>query len=71
MFVVAVEQAAKVHELLVGDVFIVDAHALPLATQEVGGIDGACTAAVDCIKTLPAHSTCLVKIASSHSQHTR
>ena len=55
LFVFAVKQASQVHKLLVGDVLVVDAHSLPLSTQEVGGVDGARTAAVDCVKTLPAH----------------
>lgn len=54
MLILAVKQAAEVHKLLVGDVFIVDAHALPLTTEEVGGVDGTSTATIHCIKTLPA-----------------
>lgn len=54
MLILAVEQAAEVNKLLVGDVFVVDAHALPLTTEEVGGVDSTSTAAIHCIKTLPA-----------------
>ena len=54
LLILAVKQAAEVNKLLVGNVLIVNAHSLPLASEEVGGVDGASTAAIHCIKTLPA-----------------
>ena len=48
LLILAVKQAAKV--------FIVDGDALPLATQEVGGVHGSSTAAIDGIKAFPAKS---------------
>ncbi len=54
LLILAVEQAAEVDKLLVGDVFVVNTHSLPLTAEEVGGINGASTAAIHCIKTLPA-----------------
>lgn len=56
---VFVEQPAQIHESLVCNVFIVYAHPLPLAAQEVGGIYGTSTAAVYCIKALPVHEQCV------------
>lgn len=61
LFFLAVKQAAKVNKLLVGNVLIIDAHPLSLSAEEVGGIDGACTAAIDGIKALPACKTCLMR----------
>ena len=49
-----VQQAPHVAETLIGDVFMVDVCALPLARQEVGQIHGTSTAAVHCIKGVPA-----------------
>ena len=63
LFILAVKQSAQVDKLLVGDVLVVDADALTLSTEEVGGVDGACTAAIDCIKALPAPTSCLISIA--------
>ncbi len=54
LLILAVEQTAEVNKLLVGDVFVVDAHSLPLATEEVGGVDSTSTAAIHCVKALPA-----------------
>ena len=62
LFFLAFKQAAKVDKLLVGDVLIIDAHPLTLSAEEVGGINGACAAAVDCIKALPAPKTCLMRV---------
>ena len=52
MFVL-VKQPAQIHEGLVGNVIVVNAHPFPLATQEVGCIDGTSTAAINCVKTFP------------------
>lgn len=60
LLILAVEQAAEVNKLLVGNVFIVNAHSLPLTTEEVGGVDGASTAAIHCIKTLPAATDMII-----------
>ncbi|KAA6416559.1 MAG: hypothetical protein FRX49_13468 [Trebouxia sp. A1-2] len=38
LLILAVEQAAEVNKLLVGNVFIVNAHSLPLTTEEVGPV---------------------------------
>ncbi len=60
LLILAVKQAAEVNKLLVGDVFIVNAHSLPLTTEEVGGVDGTSTAAIHCIKTFPAAAQMMI-----------
>lgn len=53
-----VQEATKVNELLAGNLICVDVHSLPLARQEVCGVDGASAAAVHRIKGIPAAQTC-------------
>ena len=53
LFIFAVKQPTEVNKLFVGNVLIVDAHTLPLTTEEVCGVDGTSTAAIHCIKTFP------------------
>ena len=53
-----VQEATKVNELLACNLICVDIHSLPLARQEVGGIDGASTAAIHRIKGIPAAEMC-------------
>ncbi len=60
LLILAVKQAAEVNKLLAGDIFIVNAHSLPLTTEEVGGVDGTSTAAIHCIKTLPAAAQMMI-----------
>lgn len=60
LLILAVEQAAEVDKLLVGDVFVVNTHSLPLTAEEVGGINGASTAAIHCIKTFPAAAQMMI-----------
>lgn len=62
---VFVKQSAQVHERLVGNVIIVDAHSFPLPSQEICCIDGPRTAAVNCIKTLPVGIAAASLVGSS------
>ena len=68
---VFVKQSAQVHEGLVGNVIIVDAHSFPLPSQEIGCIDGPRTAAVNCIKALPVGTAAEMLVGSSKSTITR
>lgn len=52
-----IQEATKVNELFAGNLICVDVHSLPLAGQEVGGVDGASTAAIHRIKGIPAAQT--------------
>lgn len=47
-------KAGKVQKHLVGNVFTVDVHTLPLARQEVCRVDGTGTGAIHRIETVPA-----------------